>query len=218
MDILDAAKTRYTAKSFTTRKIPPETVAKLRQLLQLSPSSTNTQPWRFVIAESDAAKAQVAKAAERFPFNVPSIQRASHVVVFASLLEANEDYLLKVLAQEEADGRFVGDPEGFKTGMHNARSMFVDLHQVQLKDGAEWFAKQLYLNLGQFLLGVAALGLDATAMEGIDFDLLDQELGLREAGYHAHIVVPVGYADPETDHNRSLPKSRLPESEIIELR
>ena len=32
---------------------------------------------------------------------------------------------------------------------------------LNLHDDAEWIAKQVYLNVGNFLLGVAALGLDA---------------------------------------------------------
>ena len=75
--------------------------------------------------------------------------------------------------------------------------------------------KQVYLNLGQFLLGAAALGVDATPMEGIEIPVLDAEFGLREKGYSALFVVPLGYHDPEQDYNASLPKSRLPYSDIL---
>lgn len=44
-DIVSVAKSRYSAKAYDpTRKIPSETVAKLRDLLRYSPSSTNIQP------------------------------------------------------------------------------------------------------------------------------------------------------------------------------
>lgn len=215
MDIIEVAKKRYTCKAFSTKKIPDEVFAKVRQLLQLSASSTNIQPWRFVIASTEAGKARVVKAAaEKYPFNAPSLTKASHVVVFASRVDFDEDYLQKILAQEEADGRFP-DLAVHKPAMHQGRSFFANMN----KDNGvaeEWMANQVYLNLGGFLLGVAALGLDATPMEGVDMEALDAEFGFDKAGYKARFVVPVGYADVENDYNRGLPKSRLPESEIIE--
>ena len=45
---------------------------------------------------------------------------------------------------------------------------FADMHRKDLHDDAEWMAKQVYLNVGNFLLGVAALGLDAVPIEGFD--------------------------------------------------
>ncbi len=217
MHITSFVKARHTAKAYdATRRISDDDMAQVRELLRFSPSSTNLQPWHFVIAGTEEGKARVAKAAEeKFPFNVPSILNASHVVVFAGRLEADEDYLQRVLAQEEADGRFSGNPDEFKPAMHNGRSMFVDIHQKEIGDGDQWMAHQVYLNLGQFLLGVAALGIDATPMEGIDTAVLDEEFGLREKGYASLFVVPIGYSDRDADYNAALPKSRLPESEII---
>lgn len=99
--------------------------------------------------------------------------------------------------------------------MRDGRSMFVDIHQKQIGDGPIWMAHQVYLNLGQFLLGIATLGIDATPMEGVDTEVLDAEFGLRNKGYASLFVVPIGYADAQADYNGALPKSRLTEAEII---
>lgn len=74
--------------------------------------------------------------------------------------------------------------------------------------------KQVYLNIGNFLLGVATLGIDAVPMEGIDMKALDEEFGLREKGYTAVVMVGLGYRS-ESDFNANLPKSRLPKEEIF---
>ena len=216
-DITYYARQRYTTKAYDpSRRISDENVEKLKELLRFSPSSTNIQPWHFILASTPEGKARVAKAAERlYPFNKPSILNASHVVVFASRLTADEDYLLHVLDTEDKDGRFDADKETFKAQMHGGRSLFVNLHKQDFKDVQHWMDKQVYLNLGQFLLGAAALGIDATPMEGIEIPVLDQEFGLREKGYSALVVVPLGYHDPETDYNAKVPKSRLPYSEIL---
>lgn len=215
-DITYYAKKRHTTKAYDpNRRIPDETVEKLKELLRFSPSSTNIQPWHFVIASTQEGKERVAKATEKYPFNRPSILNASHVVVFASRLAVDEDYLQHVLEQEDKDGRFDTDKETHKPAMHGGRSLFVNLHKQDFKDVQHWMDKQVYLNLGQFLLGAAALGVDATPMEGIEIPVLDAEFGLREKGYSAVFVVPLGYHDPEQDYNASLPKSRLPYSDIL---
>jgi len=217
LDITHFVKTRYSAKAYdASKKISDENIARIKELLRFSPSSVNGQPWHFVLAGTEEGKARVAKATEtRFPFNTGSIFKASHVVVFASRLELPEDYLLKVLDQEEADGRFAADPATFKPQMHGGRTMFANIHKQDMKDLQHWMDKQVYLNIGQFLLGVATLGIDATPMEGIDNAVLDAEFGLREKGYSSLVVVALGYRDQAADFNARLPKSRLPYSEIL---
>lgn len=88
------------------------------------------------------------------------------------------------------------------------------MHRKELKDDDQWMAKQVYLNVGNFLLGVAAMGLDAVPIEGIDFAILDEEFDLKAKGYTSLVVVPVGHHSVE-DFNATLPKSRLPQSTTI---
>lgn len=214
-DITYYAHKRHTTKAYdTNKKIPAETVEKLKDLLRISPSSVNAQPWHFIMATTQAGKERVtAGTDEKYPFNSPSIRNASVVVVFSSLLHADDAYLGKLLEQEDKDGRY---PEPInKEQMDGGRRLFLGLNQTSPEAEANWFAKQTYLNMGQFLLGAAALGLDATPMEGVDVDALDKEFGLTEKGYGALAVITVGYSDPTHDYNASLPKSRLPISDIL---
>ncbi len=215
MNIVETLQTRYSTKEFeANRPLTDEQIGTMEQLLQLSPSSTNAQPWHFVIASTEGGKQQVASSAQGFyAFNEQKILDASAVVVFASKVDITEDYLLHVLAKEEADGRF---PQAeFKEQNHGARTIFAGMHQYDYKDLQHWNEKQVYLNLGNFLLGVASMGLDAIAMEGVDLKALDEALGLREKGFTASVVVAVGY-HKESDFNSTLPKSRLPIDEIID--
>lgn len=220
-DILHHARTRHTTKAYDSSKtIPDEIAAKLKELLKWSPSSTNLQPWHFIIASTPEGKARIAKSTdEKFPFNSASIHNASHVVVFASKLAVDDDYFKRILDQEETDGRFDAESDELsaerKGQMDGARKMFFNIHQEDMKDAQHWMDKQVYLNLGQFMLGAAALGLDTTPMEGIDTAALDEEFGLREKGYNSLALVCVGYSHPENDYNANLPKSRLPLSETI---
>ena len=208
-DIVHYAKTRHTVKAYDpSKKISDENVEKVRELLRFSASSTNAQPWHFILASTDEGKERIAKANEAmFPFNNPSIRAASHVVIFCSRLSIEEDHLSKVLEQEEADGRFPAIEH--KEQMDAARKMFINLHKHDYKDVQHWMDKQVYLNIGAFLLGVSTLGIDATPMEGIDIKSIDEEFGLREKGYTSLVAVTLGYHDAEKDYNAGLPKSRL---------
>ena len=159
MDIVSVALKRYSTKAFdATKKLTAGEAEQLKTLLQYSPSSTNSQPWHFIVASTDEGKARVAKAASgTYVFNERKILDASH---------------------------------------------------------DQWMAKQVYLNVGNFLLGVAAMGLDAVPIEGVDFAILDEEFDLKAQGYTSLVVVPVGHHSVE-DFNATLPKSRLPQSTTI---
>jgi nitroreductase/dihydropteridine reductase len=215
MDILNALKTRYSTKEFdSTKKLSEEQISQIEDLLQLSPSSTNIQPWHFIVAATDEGKKRITKASQGFySFNEMKTLDASAVVVFASKVDLTEEYLNHILEKEEKDGRF--PQKEFKQQNHGGRSYFAKMHQYDYKDFQHWADKQVYLNLGNFLLGVAALGLDAIAMEGFDLKVLDEEFGLREKGFTSSVVVSVGY-HKESDFNKDLPKSRLLKNEIIE--
>ncbi len=180
MDIISVALKRHSTKAFdASKKLTPEQAEQIKTLLQYSPSSTNSQPWHFIVASTEEGKARVAKsAAGNYVFNERKILDASHVVVFCAKTAMDDAWLKLVVDQEDADGRFA-TPEA-KAANDKGRKFFADMHRKDLHDDAEWMAKQVYLNVGNFLLGVAALGLDAVPIEGFDAAILDAEFGLKE--------------------------------------
>ncbi|MBM7074136.1 oxygen-insensitive NAD(P)H nitroreductase [Shewanella sp. 202IG2-18] len=213
MNFNDIMLNRYSTKEFDSKKkISPALLEQIYALLRFSPSSVNSQPWHFLIAETAAAKQRVAKGSEKYDFNTQKILDASHVVVFCARTEMSETFLNHLTETEDKDGRY--DAPEFKAMVHGVRKMFVDLHRFDFKDLQHWLEKQVYLNIGSLLTGAAVLGIDALPMEGIDMPALDSEFGLREQGFTAVGVVALGYRS-ETDFNAGLPKSRLPASEII---
>ncbi|MAU16133.1 MAG: oxygen-insensitive NAD(P)H nitroreductase [Muricauda sp.] len=205
---------RYTTKEFDpTKKISSENEENIKALLQMSPSSVNSQPWHFIIASTEEGKKRLAKGTDGFfSFNKPKVLNASHVVLFCARTEIDNSYLKHVTDIEDEDGRYA--KEEFKKQNLGAAHIFTNIHKYDLKDVQHWMEKQVYLNIGNFLLGVAALGIDAVPMEGIDVKALDEEFGLREKGYTSLVMVGLGYRSAN-DFNASLPKSRLPKEEIF---
>lgn len=216
-DITYYAQKRHTVKTYdANKKIPAAQIEQVKSLLRFSPSSTNAQPWHFILASTDEGKNRIAKSTEqKYPFNKNAILDASHVVVFCSKLDIEDDYLARVLNQEKLDGRFKSDPKALSARMDAGRKIFINIHKHDYKDVQHWMDKQVYLNIGNFLLGVSALGIGATPMEGIDTKVLDEEFNLREQGYSSLVVIPLGYHDTQKDYNANLPKSRLPLDEIL---
>ena len=160
-NLSEIALRRYTAKAFDpNRTIPAETMDQLRTLLRYAPSSVNSQPWHFVIASSEAGKAKVAQGTQGpFAYNTPKVMKASHVVVLCARTDLDEAHLRAVLEQEDSDGRFASAEA--KAGAAAGRGGYVKLHR-EIGDVAAWAQKQVYLALGELLLGAATLGLDAS--------------------------------------------------------
>jgi len=213
-NITEAMNWRYSTKEFdANKKISAADFQSLKDILRLSPSSTNIQPWHFVIADDDAGKARIAKGTQgMFDFNTAKVKDASHVIIFCSRIYADDEFLHEVLDKEDADGRFA-EPK-FKEQMHQVRKMFLDIRRYEQKDEPHWLVEQVYLNMGALLLGAATLGIDAVPMEGADLKALDEEFELRSKGYTAVAVISLGYRS-EDDFNADLPKSRLSEASII---
>jgi nitroreductase / dihydropteridine reductase len=214
MNLIEIMERRYSTKKFdNTRKISAEDMKQIKELLRLSASSVNTQPWHFIIASSEEGKKQISKSTQGFyAFNDEKVLTASDIVVLCARTSMDEDYLQHILEKEDQDGRFAN--EEIKNGMHGGRSTFVNFHKNDYNDLQYWMDKQVYLNMGSLLLGSAALGIDAVPMEGFDVKVLNEELGLTEKGFTAVALVPLGYKAND-DFNAQLPKSRLSEKEVF---
>lgn len=231
MEIVEAMEKRYSAKEFDSKKkIPEDLLNQVESLLQLSASSLNIQPWYFTVAISSEAKEKIAKAANgNFIFNKDKILKASAVVVFSAKRNIDQKYLLHLLEKERSDGRFkliegseskdkeIKDSSGVKEepkeDIHILR--MGTLSNLPKADFNNWVDKQIYLNVGSFLLGVVALGLDAVPIEGFVSSVVDEELGLGKKGLASILLVPIGY-HTDNDFNAKLPKSRFLKEDIIE--
>ncbi|MDA3823932.1 MAG: oxygen-insensitive NAD(P)H nitroreductase [Bacteroidales bacterium] len=218
MKITDTINWRYSTKEFdSSKKISSEDFEQVKALLQMSPSSTNMQPWHFIITDTEEGKKRVAKGTQGFfQFNEAKILNASHVIVFCSKTNVDDSYMQQLLEQEDKEGRFPKKEN--KEMVYGARNLFTNIHRYDLKDLQHWMEKQVYLNIGNLLLGAATLGIDAVPMEGFDFKMIDEEFGLREKGFTSVALVSLGYR-AKTDFNSTdkTPKSRLPQEEIFTL-
>jgi len=216
MDLVEIAKYRYATKKFdASKRIADKEFEQIKALMRFSPSSINSQPWHFIVADNIEAKKRLTKGTQGvYSANESKVLDASHVILFCSKTEMSDDYLQHLLENEDKDGRF-SKPEN-KELSDKVRTFYADLHRKELNDTQSWMEKQVYLNIGTILLGAGLLGIDAVPIEGVDIAIMNKEFGLTEKGYTAVAIIALGYRHQD-DFNATLPKSRLPEEEIFTI-
>ncbi len=196
MSFIDIAKNRYTTKKYDpSRKIEDTTIEKLKEILWLSPSSINSQPWKFTFVSDEEVKSELAKYSYS---NVDKVNAASHVVVFSVLEdpEAFEEKRLSLLS-EGATSYY--------------RNKFKGQSESEINT---WMSRQVYISLGFFLSACASMGIDSTPMEGIQNEEYDRVLG--DEGFKTLFAVTIGYRDKEdTNQPQVTPKFRFATDEII---
>lgn len=190
------------------RRIPDDVFDTFVKFIYSIPTSVNAQSTHYIVASSPEARYRIADhMGEGFEFNVPKIRNASHVIVLATRETLSNEYLDELHAKEMTDGKFPNDAlaEQWKATVR----MWVDLHRYDLKDLQHWMEKQTYLALGMSLMAAEELGINASPIEGFNSRTLDAELGLREKGFTATVLLALGYRDG-SDFYAKTPKSRLP--------
>jgi nitroreductase/dihydropteridine reductase len=208
------ARARYTTKAYDpARPLTATQVEELLDVLHLSPSSINSQPWHFLVAADAQARARVATGTQGpYAYNAAKLRDASLVLVLAARREMTDAHIDAVLDQEQADGRFATDEA--RTQRAQSCAGFVDLHREQLHDTRHWMEKQVYLALGGLLFAAGAMGIDATPIEGFDPVAVDAALDLPARGLGSVVLVALGHHG-EGDFNAVLPKSRLPRGQVF---
>lgn len=191
------------------RRIPEEVFETLLKFIYSIPASVNAQCTRYIIASSQESRSRIADhIGEGFEFNVPKIRNASHVIVLATRETLTNEYLDELHAKEISDGKFPSD--ALADQWRGTVRMWIDLHRYDVKDLQQWMEKQTYLALGMTLMAAEELGINAGPLEGFNSRTVDAELGLREQGFTATVLLALGYRDNEADFYAKTPKSRLP--------
>lgn len=65
MNMLELSRQRFSARKFTDQKVSPSDLDYLLECVRLAPSAVNRQPWRFVVVESEEAKARLRQVYNR---------------------------------------------------------------------------------------------------------------------------------------------------------
>ncbi|MCL9777559.1 nitroreductase family protein [Vibrio methylphosphonaticus] len=214
--IIKDLTSRYTAKKYdATKRISAEDMDVIKEALRLSASSINSQPWKFIVIESDAAKQRFHDSfANMHQFNQPHAKEASHTILFAHNPNYSKDDYRQVVDTEVSSGHL---PAEMYDTMLNGAFGFVELNTDEAGYNGQWTKAQTYIALGNTLHVLARLGIASTPMEGVDPELLGEIFKDQLDGYVCDFALALGYHKEGEDYNYGLPKSRLAQEEIIEV-
>lgn len=197
MNFLDIAKNRYTTKEYNPdKKVSDEKIRELKEILRLSPSSINSQPWEFIFVSEEKIKGKLADVSY---WNGQRVHEASHLIVFTAIDDIRhfENYNLPTLPERSI--------------------AYYNQFVKQKKESAIkiWLQHQVYLSLGFFLSACASMGIDSTPMEGIQEEEYDKILRLD--GYKTLFAVAIGYRNPDDGNQPYItPKLRLPLEQVVQ--
>jgi len=192
---------RYATKKFdATKKITAEDLSTLKEAIRLSASSYGLQPYKIIIVENEALRAQLQDAA----WGQSQIVEASHLIIFAN--ETNVDDL--------AIDEFIKNISQTRNMPIEALAGYGDFMKSKItsltpEEKNIWTAKQTYLALGNLLNVAAELKIDATPMEGFVPAQVNEILGLDKLGLNATLIATLGYRHDEdaTQHYKKVRKS-----------
>ena len=196
MDILKLLQSRYTTKVYDLSfRLSEEQLATIKEVLRLSPSSINSQPWAFELIEDEALKSVLAEESRS---NLERVKQASLLIVFYTYRDVETFIKERIDTQEPPVQAY--------------------FHTYIASQGREaiqaWQTHQVYIALGVLLTSLASMGLDSTPMEGINIDKYDELLGREK--YRPILAVLVG-RHAEDDFNHLSRKNKQRRNDVIVL-
>ncbi|UYI49230.1 nitroreductase family protein [Vibrio natriegens] len=204
---------RYTAKKYDAEKrISQQDMETIKEAIRLSASSINSQPWKFIVIESDEAKQRFHNTfANMHQFNQPHAKEASHTILLAYDPEFTKEKYAKRVDAEVTSGHLPAEMYERFMGAY----AFAEANTDEAGFNGNWTKAQVYLALGNVLHTLARLGIDSTPMEGVDSKLIGEEFKEELEGHVCEVALAMGYHLDAEDYNYGLPKARLSLDDVI---
>lgn len=181
MDFMDIVEKRHATRKFSEKKVDEAAMKKLFEIIRLSPSSLNLQPWKIKVITD----AKTKQALTLHTWNQPQINSCSHLLVFCADTSL-EEKAKSLYEKMDAQGLPAEDILGF--------SKMVDgfVSTLPKESRLPWAQRQVYIALGFALLGAKSLGLDSCPMEGFSAAEYSKALNLPP-NLVPSALCPVGY-------------------------
>lgn len=198
MEFKDLVKNRRSIRQYQSVAVREGTIHELLEIIGLSASAINLQPWKIKVVSDQATKDRLLEAC----FGQNQVATCSHLLVMC----ADTDYPAIIDRAEKAQAA-AGVPEEARqrlremaTNMANGMTPEQQLH---------WSREQVFIALGNAVNGAYSLGLGACPMTMFRPEEISRILELPD-----HLVptvlVSVGYSAEDGS-----PKLRHPVSEIV---
>ena len=155
MEFKEIVKKRYASKEFSGKKVPESKFNELTEIIRMSASSSNVQPWRIKVVVDKKMNEKLAS----FSTNEKQITTCSHLLVFCAdiALMKRVDDLEKLMVKS---GSKATSAKAFND---NTRRM---IGEISTSRKLGWAQRQTYIAVSNAINGAKSLGLDSCPMEG----------------------------------------------------
>lgn len=181
-------------------KISKEVMTKILEEATLAPSSVNMQPWRFVVIESDEAKAKLAPLAK---FNQAQVETASAVIaIFGDLnnFENGEEIYSKAVELGHMPIEVKERQISVLTNYFATLDPQINRETVLIDGG---------IVAMQLMLVARAYGYDTCPMGGFEKDKIAESLGLDKERYVPVMLISIGKAAESGHKSVRLPINKI---------
>ncbi len=183
-------------------KISREEMTEILEEATLAPSSVNLQPWRFLVVESEEAKAALAEIA---PNNAAQVNTSSAVIAVFGDMKAF-DYADEIMGGAVERGFL---PQEVKDQMMaNYTRLFASIP-------AQAFREMILVDSGlvsmQLMLAARARGYDTNPIGGYDKSRIADVFGMEKDRYVPVMLISVGVAAKEARLTTRLAVDRVAE-------
>jgi nitroreductase/dihydropteridine reductase len=213
--IIKDLNSRYTAKKYDeTKRISEEDMSVIKEAIRLSASSINSQPWKFIVVESDEAKQRLHDTfANKHQFNQPHAKEASHTILLAYDPYFTKEKFTKRVDAEVSSGHLPAEMYDNFMGAY----AFAEANTDENGYNGSWTKAQVYLALGNTLHTLARLGIASTPMEGVDSELIGEIFKEELDGHICEVAIAMGYHKDGEDFNHGLPKARMAADDVLQV-
>ncbi len=194
LSVDDAIKSRHSIRKFIQEPISKEDLHQIFELVRLTPSAWNLQPWRFHVITDKALKEKLQEAAY-------GQQQVTSAPAVAILISDMEDVLAN-LPETVHPGL---SAERQQDEVANLSSFFGGM---SVEERGQWGLTQTNIALGFLLTAIQGLGYASVPMLGFDQEKVKEILSLPEHIKFA-AMVPFGKADAEGYEHHRFPLEKI---------
>ena len=206
MDLIEALNWRYATKRMTGEKIAESDLNIILEAIRLTPTAYGLQPFKVVVTRNEDLIGEIYR--KSCPQIV--IRQCSHLLVFKARKKLDSEYLEGYLKEMK---RQRNSTDEYIDGYRSKILRVIDDPQI---NKFSWMIRQTYIALGYATVAAAALGIDATPIEGFDAQSLNEVLRLDTEKEEAVVMLALGYRDEKEDKLIYLPKIRKPMDLLVE--
>lgn len=203
--IIDALHWRYAVKKFDpTRKVSDEDFTTIMESARLAPSSSGTEPWKFIVVTNPEVREKLREASR----GQPKVTDADRFVVLARRTDLRENIADEAAHRAAlAQNKTIEELQGLKDMINGLLSMPDDKLPV-------FATAQTFIALGMMIETAALLEVDAGPMGGFSNSAYDEILGLAPLNLASTVAIAFGYRDP-SDPYATTPKFRRTADDAI---